>query len=100
LRVSDLNQRIAVCPDVVSREVDGETFLLDLSGKVYYGLDAVGTRVWQLLLENGQLQAVLERLVREFEVDRERLETDVLQLMEELAAAGLVRLERSERATS
>ena len=38
-----------VHPSVICRELSGETVLLNLESGVYYGLDAVGTRVWQLM---------------------------------------------------
>ena len=44
----NLNQTITLSPDVISQEVSGETVLLDLESENYFGLDAVGTRIWQL----------------------------------------------------
>ena len=39
--------KIQISPDVLSQEVNGETVLLDLEGESYFGLNEVGTRVWQ-----------------------------------------------------
>ncbi len=75
---------------VVSREIEGETVLLHLESGRYFGLNAVGTRVWQLLGELGRPQPVVEALLREFEVAPADLESDVLALLEQLAAHGLV----------
>jgi hypothetical protein len=35
--------------DQVSSDLKGEVAILDLKAGVYYGLDAVGARVWELL---------------------------------------------------
>ena len=43
----NLNQTIAHSPNVISQEVSGETVLLDLDSEHYFGLDSVGTRIWQ-----------------------------------------------------
>ena len=43
--------RIEISEDVLFQEVGGETVLLDLASEQYFGLDAVGTRIWQLLGE-------------------------------------------------
>ncbi|MBT6125779.1 MAG: PqqD family protein, partial [Halieaceae bacterium] len=45
----DLNQVVTLSPDVISQEVSGETVLLDLNSEHYFGLDEVGTRIWQLI---------------------------------------------------
>ena len=84
------NQVFTVSKDVLFQEVSGETVLLDLASEQYFGLDEVGTRVWQLLNEGQSLDAMLEVLLEEYEVQRERLEEDVRALLESLIEAGLV----------
>ena len=86
------NQVFTVSKDVLFQEVSGETVLLDLASEQYFGLDEVGTRVWQLLNEGQSLDAMLEVLLEEYEVERERLEGDVRALLESLIEAGLVEL--------
>ena len=41
--------RFHISEEVLSQEVNGETVLLDLEGEAYFGLNEVGTRIWQLL---------------------------------------------------
>ena len=41
--------RFSISDEVLSQEVNGETLLLDLEGESYFGLNEVGTRIWQLL---------------------------------------------------
>ncbi len=89
----------AVSDDVVVRDLDGETVLLNLASGIYFGLDAVGTRVWRLIDEHGTLARVLAALREEFDAPADVLERDVLRLASELAAKGLV-VARDERAGS
>ena len=86
------NTVFTVSKDVLFQEVSGETVLLDLASEQYFGLDEVGTRVWQLLNEGKSLVAMLEVLLEEYEVERERLEGDVRALLESLIEAGLVEM--------
>lgn len=79
--------------DVVFRELEGEAVLLNLESGTYFGLDAVGTRIWQLIEQFGALAAVLDRIVSEFDVSAAEAETDLLELVRQLAARGLVELE-------
>ena len=79
-----------VSDGVVFRELDGEAVLLNLDSGMYFGLDRVGTRVWQVLEQHGRLDAVVERLLEEYDVEPERLRADVAQLLATLVEKGLV----------
>ena len=85
--------KLSLSADVLSQEVKGETVLLDLASEQYFGLDDVGTRVWQLLGEGKSLDELLCILLEEYDVERERLESDISDLLSRLIAAGLVALE-------
>ncbi len=85
-----LDQRVRVSDDVVFRELEGEAVLLNLASGMYFGLDPIGTRVWQLLGEHQMLRAVLERMLDEFDVDRETLQSDLLSLADDLSSHGLI----------
>ncbi len=74
------------------RELDGEAVLLDLEGEYYYGLNVVGTRVWQLLEECATMNEVQARLLEEFEVEEEQLGADLERLADDLLEAGLLQV--------
>jgi hypothetical protein len=81
-----------ISEEVLSQEVNGETVLLDLDGESYFGLNDVGTRVWQLLKTKQTVAEMLGTLSEEYDVSREQLETDVSELLDKLTEAGLVSL--------
>ena len=76
--------------DVLFQEVGGEAVLLNLASESYYGLNAVGTRVWALLGEDTRLQHVYDKLSSEYDVTPAQLESDLLVVVDEMAKAGLV----------
>jgi hypothetical protein len=84
-----LNDSLVLRPEVVFRELDDEAVLLNLKTGTYFGLDPVGTRVWQLLVEDGSLARVLETLLQEYEVEPATLEWDLLNLSRQLCEHGL-----------
>jgi hypothetical protein len=86
-----LRDSITVAPDVVFRELDGEAVILNLESGIYFGLDHVGTRIWQLIREHGALQKVFETMCDEYDVGSDTLERDLLQLVDELCAKRLAR---------
>lgn len=88
----NLNQTITLSPDVISQEVSGETVLLDLGSENYFGLDEVGTRIWQLIEQTGNLQAVFDTMLEEYEVEEEQLHEDLENLIGEVSKIGLVTL--------
>ena len=58
-------QRLACAPDILSRILDGEAVLLDLASGTYFGLNPVGSRVWELISASktvGEIRVVIQRL--------------------------------------
>ena len=82
--------------NVVSRELEGEAVILNLESGVYFGLNEVGTRIWALIQQYGSLRKVLEAMQQEYEVAPQVLESDLLQLVGQLHARGLVNLTQPE----
>jgi precorrin-6B methylase 2 len=86
----DVSGRLRVHPSVLSRELAGETVLLNLESGVYYGLDAVGTRAWNLLAEERTLADVCTIMLEEFEVAHDTLQQDLTMLVRELCEKQLL----------
>lgn len=77
-------------PNVIFKEVGDELVLLDFDGAVYYGLDEVGARIWQLLGETESVDTIVATLAAEYDATPETLRADVERLLRELAERGLV----------
>jgi hypothetical protein len=78
-----------ISKDAVFRDLDGGAVILDLNAGTYFGLNDVGARIWQLIVEKGALRAVFEQLCAEYNAAPETLETDLLALVTSLADARL-----------
>jgi len=83
--------RLVLSDEQVHTSLGGEAVILGLRDGVYYGLDKVGARVWELLVEPRRVGDLVSTIVAEFDVSAERCERDVLALLRDLAARGLVR---------
>ena len=70
--------------------VSGEAVILDLSSGVYFGLNSVGARVWELLQGGRDLRSIRAALLEEFDVPASRCEADLLGLVRRMAEDGLV----------
>jgi Coenzyme PQQ synthesis protein D (PqqD) len=93
-RVSSLpipfSVRIKVPAHVLVQEIGGEAVLLNLENERYFGLDETGTRMWTALTTANSIQSAYDTLLAEYEVDAERLRTDVQELVAKLIENGLV----------
>ena len=81
----------AQAPDgVLFRDLNGESIILNLESETYFGLDEVGTRMWQVLTTQPTIEAALNDLCAEFDVDREQLRRDLEELLDQLVAQRLI----------
>jgi hypothetical protein len=84
-----LTSSVRIPDDVLFRELDDEAVLLNLKTGIYFGLNPVATRIWQLLSEQRRLSSVVDTMLLEYDIDRDVLEEDLLELTRQLCAKGL-----------
>ena len=83
--------KIARSEGVLSRVLDGEAVLLDTEGGAYFGLNAVGTRAWELIGQTGITRAeLLTAMLAEFDVAPDVLERDLADLLRGLEQRKLI----------
>ena len=82
--------KFEVSGDVIHQPVQDEVILLNLKTQQYYGLDDVGSRMWYLLLEHGDLGTVSKRLKREYPGGCERIDADLKSLVDDLVNVGIL----------
>lgn len=81
---------VVVSKDQMASDIAGETVILGLTAGRYYGLDAVGARIWQLIQTPTAISEVERAIVSEYEVDPERCRQDLISLLRKMIDAGLV----------
>ena len=91
----DINQKVTFADTVFAQEVDGEMVLLDMNSESYFGLDEVGTAIWQAIEEKRVLKDVLERLMEVYDVEEKVLKKDLFAFLEKLQESGLVEVEKN-----
>jgi hypothetical protein len=84
-----LDATFVASPDALFKPLDGEGVLLDLANGIYFGLDATGTRLWQLLQEHRSLRRAYDAMLAEYEVPPDRLREDLLAFVGDLARRSL-----------
>ncbi len=76
---------------VIAKLVGEELILLDYEEELYFGLDPIGARIWELLADGRTLGETIDALLAEYDVTREVLAADVEKLVAELESNGLLR---------
>ncbi len=81
---------IVVSKDVVSCDLSGETAMLDMKEGVYYGLNEMGTIIWEFIQEPVTIQEIVNNILEEYEVDEETCYGDVVELLEQMLENKLI----------
>jgi hypothetical protein len=84
------HSKFVLSPHAMSRTIGEETVILDLESGTYFGLDPVGAQMWHLLEQGKSFIEVRDAVFDEYEVERDRLEADLLALIGELAERKLI----------
>lgn len=84
-------QKFKLSSNQVSSSLDSETIILNHSAGVYYGLDEVGTLVWEQLQQNpATVEELTKAILEEFDIDEATCENDIKVLLKELMDEKLV----------
>jgi Coenzyme PQQ synthesis protein D (PqqD) len=94
------SERAVVPSHVLIRFLEQESVLLNLETERYFGLDAVGTRMWQLATTAPTVAAALAQLGEEYDAARETLRTDLTNLLQHLVDNGLIAMQPADVGTT
>ena len=86
----NLETKLTVPAQVMSRLVGDETVLLNLETGIYFGLDGVGQRIWDAVVEGDSLEQIAAKIVSDYDVDEAHAQADVLEFANELVERGLL----------
>ena len=83
-----VHSTVAAAEAQVSSDLGGDVAILATKAGGYYGLDAVGARIWNLIQEPKTVPEIRDTLLEKYDVERERCERDLLALLQRLADEG------------
>jgi hypothetical protein len=86
-----LDGRAFATPRVLCKDLGDEAVLLDLETETYFGLNAVGSRLWKLLTTAPTIRDAFAAMLLEYDVAPDELERDMTALIAELVDRGLLR---------
>lgn len=86
---------VVATAEQVSCPLGEESAILNLKNSVYYGMNPVGARVWNLVQQPKSVSQLRDTLLAEYEVEAERCERDLLDLLEQMRAEGLIEVSQA-----
>ena len=82
--------QIVASDTVATADLGGESVLLDPTSGRYFGLNEVGTRIFELLSEPRSVADLVDILVQEYDVGAGRLRRDVEEFVGAMLSRGLI----------
>lgn len=77
-------------PEILSRVLDDEAVLLNLTTGTYCGMNEVATRAWEILEQPTSFGSLCGRITAEFDVESATAESDLQDLVRALVSAKLI----------
>lgn len=76
--------------EVICRELGESAVLIHLGTNEIFELNSTGYRIWQMIREGADRDAMAARLVEDFDVEEATARGEIERLTRELAARGLI----------
>jgi len=88
-----MDSTVVVAKEQMYCGLDDEAVILSLKKGVYYSLNPCGNRIWSLIQEPVKVGKIRDTLLKEYNIDKETCENDLLSLLSDLNTEGLVVIE-------
>jgi len=76
--------------DLVQKEIESKSVLLNLDNGNYYTLNRTGTFIWSLIDGKKRTSEIIEQVVQKFDVDSSQAAMDAETLIRDLENEGLI----------
>ena len=76
--------------EIMAADMNGSTVMMDIETGMYYNLGEVGGAIWEILEQPISIDALIDKLMKEYDVSREQCEKDTLPFLQQLMDSGLV----------
>jgi hypothetical protein len=77
----------------VSANLGSESVVLELQAGTYFGVNDVGTAIWNVLQQPCRVTDVIAHIVNNYEVSADQAEAEILGFLQQLVDKGLALVE-------
>jgi hypothetical protein len=86
----ELSNSVKRTPEMVFSKLDGEVVMMSVENGEYYGLNEIGSAIWERISEEIKVEDLVRQLMEEYDVERSECEKDTFEFLEEMATKKLV----------
>jgi hypothetical protein len=86
----DMTLTVVAAPEHLSARLGSDSVVLGVAKGVYFGLDEVAARIWDLLQTPVRAADIRDAIVSEYEVDAPTCERDLVVFLTDLEAQGMI----------
>lgn len=86
----DFSKGVIKSEQVLARQIEGEMVILDLTSEAYFGLDEVGTAMWNEMIQADSIELAYQSLLEQYDVEPETLRVDMQTLLQQLIEKQLL----------
>lgn len=79
-------------PEIDAADLDGEVVMMNMEKGQYFMMNEIGSRIWEIIQEPTMVSLVIDKLLGEFQVDKEECEKTVIDFLNELSYADLIKI--------
>lgn len=90
MQTSTIDRKYKVADDILFRQVENEAILLHIPSGTYYSLSETSIIFWQSLSNSEPLTSAIDKIVAEYEVERDRILEDLQSFLQDLSTCGLI----------
>ena len=90
---------VAAGKDQACRDLGGDLIILNFNSGMYYALDSVGVRIWELIQTPITVEGIRDAIVEEYDVDSDSCTNDLIALCQKLVDKGLIVVMEDEAST-
>ncbi len=92
MQTIQIENKIVRSENFITATVDNDIVMMSLEKGAYFGLDDIGSTIWEQIGEPKRVSTICTHLISQFEVDQSQCEADVLAFLNDLAAEGMVQI--------
>jgi hypothetical protein len=95
-RALQIDSVVARSEGLVTSDLEGELVMLSIDKGKYYGLDAIGSQIWELLETPCSIRTLCDQLLPRYDVGREQGEKDVLAFCQQAQEHDIIQVIEEE----
>ncbi len=77
---------------MVQAKIDGETVMMSIENGGYYGLDAIASRIWEIIETPLSVKSICDQLSNEYDVSESQCQCDVVKFLNDMVENNVIEL--------